>query len=150
MGTCRVGPRVTEGSWMFIRTDRIAWVAQALLITWKGGYWEDQGKHQHNFLGRIFRFIVEVSVNFGTNMMNKDLFGKEDAFEPAVLNNASWRFLLCCPFEKEDQPGVFFGFYGKGKYEQEIHPKTGLRSANCSLSRLHSSSTWRCKQWSSH
>ena len=33
--TCRVGPRVTEGSWMFIRTDRIAWVAQALLITWK-------------------------------------------------------------------------------------------------------------------
>ena len=40
-------------------------------------------------------------------------------------------------------------FYGKGKHVQDIHPKTGLRSANCSLSRLHSSSTW-CKQLSSH
>ena len=86
MGTCRVGPRVTEGSWMFMRTERIAWVAQALFITWNGGYSEDQGKQ---LFGRTFCFKVEISVKLGTKMMNEDLFGKEDAFEPAVLNNTS-------------------------------------------------------------
>ena len=86
MGTCRVGPRVTEGSWMFMRTERIAWVAQALFITWKGGYSEGQGKQ---LFGRTFCFKVEISVKLGTKMMNEDLFGKEDAFKPAVLNNTS-------------------------------------------------------------
>ena len=33
---------------------------------------------------------------------------------------------------------------------QKIHPKTGLRSANCSLSRLHSSSTWRSTPYNCH
>ena len=31
--TCKVGPRETAESWMFISTERMAWVAQALLIT---------------------------------------------------------------------------------------------------------------------
>ena len=43
-----------------------------------------------------------------------NLLGKEDVVQPAVLNNSARRFLLCRPFEKEDQPEFF----------TEVHPLT--------------------------
>ena len=72
---------------MFIRTERMAWVAHALLITCND-----------NHLGRL------------TDRETENLLGEEDAVQPAVLDNAARRFLLCCPFEEEDQPGFVFLF----------------------------------------
>ena len=75
-----MGPRVTEESWMFIRTDRIAWVAQALLITWK------EFKCSTLTLSLFWvRILFKVKVKI--QKMKEDLLGKEDAFEPAILNN---------------------------------------------------------------
>ena len=72
---------------MFIRTERMAWVAHALLITCNDNHRE-----------RL------------TDRETENLLGEEDAVQPAVLDNAARRFLLCCPFEEEDQPGFVFLF----------------------------------------
>ena len=64
-------------------------------------------------LDRAFWVLNLFTVKSNIQKMNEDLLGKEDAFEPAVLNNTPWRFLLSGPFEKEDQPGFCFWYYGK-------------------------------------
>ena len=65
----------------------MAWVAHALLITCNDNRRE-----------RL------------TDRETENLLGEEDAVQPAVLDNAARRFLLCCPFEEEDQPGFFLLF----------------------------------------
>ena len=108
LNSVKTGPKSISECFVFSNTLKIAWVAQALWITWREKYVDWTTKLHNTCPIALFpdpvSFIACVgcreSLEYG---YLSNLFGKEYFFQSAVLDNRPLRLVLCTPLVQKDQ-----------------------------------------------